>query len=300
MTLFNKILYTSQGKKFEANSLKQILMLAKANQAHVDIFITFPVFPKKLAHYQQTLEDTLRKEIEQTIQTATPELQQKVQIVLESTDKPANAMLKHINQNKHDLVLKQAPPQGSGSGFEPVDLTLLRKSPSPILLYRKPIHEISTPKLVVAIDAESPETSGNVLAKKLLVAADFLAELLNADLTILSCWDYEFQNYLKNNAFIHIAEDEVLQVVLDSKNDHQQALSTLIKDSGIASTHTVKAIRGKAEEVIPAYLIDHQIDILLMGTAARSGLQGFFIGNTAEHILHKIPCSLLAMQPPQA
>lgn len=34
-----------------------------------------------------------------------------------------------------------------------------------------------------------------------------------------------------------------------------------------------------------------------MGTVARTGIPGFIIGNTAENILQKIDCSLLALKP---
>ena len=44
-----------------------------------------------------------------------------------------------------------------------------------------------------------------------------------------------------------------------------------------------------------ALITNHQsyIDILVLGTAARHGLAGFVIGNTAESLLPKVKCSLL-------
>jgi len=34
-----------------------------------------------------------------------------------------------------------------------------------------------------------------------------------------------------------------------------------------------------------------------MGTVGRSGIKGFFMGNTAEKILNNINCSVLAIKP---
>ncbi|WP_421712475.1 universal stress protein [Aeromonas salmonicida] len=48
---------------------------------------------------------------------------------------------------------------------------------------------------------------------------------------------------------------------------------------------------------MPQYVADHQIDILVMGTVARTGISGFFIGNTAENVVQKLECSLLALKP---
>jgi len=34
-----------------------------------------------------------------------------------------------------------------------------------------------------------------------------------------------------------------------------------------------------------------------MGTVVRTGIEGFFIGNTAERILGQLRCSVLAVKP---
>ena len=39
------------------------------------------------------------------------------------------------------------------------------------------------------------------------------------------------------------------------------------------------------------------IDLVVMGTVARSGIAGMLIGNTAERVLRKLPCSVLAVKP---
>jgi len=38
-------------------------------------------------------------------------------------------------------------------------------------------------------------------------------------------------------------------------------------------------------------------DLIVMGTIARTGIPGFFTGNTAESILNQIVCSVLAIKP---
>jgi nucleotide-binding universal stress UspA family protein len=34
-----------------------------------------------------------------------------------------------------------------------------------------------------------------------------------------------------------------------------------------------------------------------MGTVARTGISGFFIGNTAEDVLNQVNCSVMAVKP---
>jgi universal stress protein E len=48
---------------------------------------------------------------------------------------------------------------------------------------------------------------------------------------------------------------------------------------------------------IEKYIEAHQIDLLVMGTSARHGLAGVFVGNTAERLLPTVNCSLLVVKP---
>jgi universal stress protein E len=55
--------------------------------------------------------------------------------------------------------------------------------------------------------------------------------------------------------------------------------------------------RGEPEAVIPQFVVDHGVDLIVMGTVARRGIPGLLIGNTAERILRKRPCSVLPVKP---
>jgi universal stress protein E len=57
-------------------------------------------------------------------------------------------------------------------------------------------------------------------------------------------------------------------------------------------------IKGRAEHMIPVKAHELDVDLIIMGTVARTGIPGFFIGNTAESILNQIDCSVLTIKPP--
>ena len=57
-------------------------------------------------------------------------------------------------------------------------------------------------------------------------------------------------------------------------------------------------IEGDATHVVPSLASQLDADLIVMGTVARTGIAGFFIGNTAESILTSIDCSVLAVKPP--
>ena len=54
---------------------------------------------------------------------------------------------------------------------------------------------------------------------------------------------------------------------------------------------------GDPQLVIPEFVVAAGIDVLVMGTVARGGLSGLLIGNTAERVLRKLPCSVLTVKP---
>jgi nucleotide-binding universal stress UspA family protein len=60
-------------------------------------------------------------------------------------------------------------------------------------------------------------------------------------------------------------------------------------------THLVK---GWARKAVPALAKQIEVDLVVMGTVARTGIPGFIMGNTAEIILNQIDCSVLAIKPP--
>ena len=44
---------------------------------------------------------------------------------------------------------------------------------------------------------------------------------------------------------------------------------------------------------------DQQADLLVIGTVGRTGVQGLITGNTAEYLLPRVSCSILAVKPPE-
>lgn len=59
----------------------------------------------------------------------------------------------------------------------------------------------------------------------------------------------------------------------------------------------VSVVDGAPEDSILAYVNDHDIQLVVMGTVARSGVARMFVGNTAEKLLPFLPCSVLAIKP---
>lgn len=55
---------------------------------------------------------------------------------------------------------------------------------------------------------------------------------------------------------------------------------------------------GAPDKQILRMIEEQDIDVVIMGTQARTGIGGILVGNTAERLLDQIPCSLMAIKPP--
>ena len=56
-------------------------------------------------------------------------------------------------------------------------------------------------------------------------------------------------------------------------------------------------INGDPHLVVPDFVEQNAVDLVVLGTVGRSGIYGMIMGNTAERILRRISCSVLAIKP---
>ena len=56
-------------------------------------------------------------------------------------------------------------------------------------------------------------------------------------------------------------------------------------------------IKGDAKKAVPKLVDDIGAELVVVGTVGRTGMAGFIVGNTAEAILNRIECSVLAIKP---
>jgi nucleotide-binding universal stress UspA family protein len=56
-------------------------------------------------------------------------------------------------------------------------------------------------------------------------------------------------------------------------------------------------LEGSFSELIPSYVKEHDIDLIVMGTAGTGGIQEFIFGSHAQEIASQSPCPVLTLQP---
>lgn len=58
----------------------------------------------------------------------------------------------------------------------------------------------------------------------------------------------------------------------------------------------VLALEGNAAKMIPAFIDEQQIDLLIIGNSGKSGLQKFFVGSVSRKLLKEASCSVLVVK----
>lgn len=302
MSKFHNILFVSHGLGGEDEGLKQALQLAITNKASLTIFIACPSFPENLGEYKVSYEASIIERMEQAIKSTKTALRiskkkLNIHLELQCGATPDVRIIQHAMRHSHDLLIKQAETSPNQRGFKALDMELLRKCPCPLFMVRPAKHKNKEVRIAVAIDPQDEEPVGRDLSLDLLKYASSLTHYYSGQLDIVSCWLFQLREYLRDSIWIKVSESELNQMMVDTMQEHDRALQSIIKDSNIEGHYQIHMEKGLPEEAIPSFVENCDIDILVMGTVARTGISGFIIGNTAENILQKTNCSLLALKP---
>lgn len=218
-------------------------------------------------------------------------------------------VIREVLRHGHDLVIK-APEDPSwldrllGSD----DMHLLRKCPCPVWLVKQS-SSIAYGRILAAVDVDAdypPDefTTRYRLNVKILELAASLALADGADLHVAHAWIAVGENAMRGS-FLRRPETEVVAYVAKVQQFHNDRLEALLDDvvqaRGADFAEYLRPqkhlIKGQPRKEIARLARNLKADLVVMGTVGRTGVPGFFIGNTAEAILEQLDCSVLAVKP---
>ena len=77
---------------------------------------------------------------------------------------------------------------------------------------------------------------------------------------------------------------------------HENAMQEHAKAFNVAKENThIK--EGLPEDVIQSLANKLDAELVILGTVGRTGLSAALIGNTAEHVIDRLNCDVLALKP---
>ncbi len=223
---------------------------------------------------------------------------------------PFLEIIREVLRNRHDLVIKAAESGGLlDRAFGSDDMHLLRKCPCPVWLV-KPGAPKNYRCIVAAVDVNdtgSPRElrTRHQLNVRVLEMAASLALSEFTELHIAYAWE-DFSEPVMQYPFMNIPREKILRHAEESRLRQAQNLRRLVHETlDKAGKQTreylapqVHLLKGSPRREIPDFAAAVGADLVVMGTVARTGIPGLFMGNTAETILNRLDCSILAVKPP--
>ena len=205
--------------------------------------------------------------------------------------KASVALIKEVEQGNHDLVMKDAKGIGSRrhGWFGTTATHLMRFCPCNVWAYRP--GAATQERVLAAVDVTTADAQHAALNAQILEAAFALCHGRRPH--IVHVWSVYGEKLIQD----YVKRDEFESLVQEALKESRVRMADLLKPHGMSiDTPEVHMVHGAEEEEIPKLIKDQQFDVLVMGTVGRSGISGFFIGNTAEILLDRVPCSILAVK----
>ncbi len=217
-------------------------------------------------------------------------------------------LAREASRGEYDVLMKEAESHPSML-FGSVDMYLLRSCPCPVWLFKPDHASRGFSKVVAAVDPAPPPDSSDVLHIKeelapkeesldfkILEFASELAKEEGSELHIVHAWSAPGEELLQGEAML--SEDQVASYIEESRIQAKKAVDHLLAKSAESDgRRIVHMLNGDPADVITNFAITQNVDLIVMGTVARTGIPGLLIGNTAESILQRVDCSVLAIKP---
>lgn len=196
-----------------------------------------------------------------------------------------------VRTRPHDVLVVDAPPDGISEESRALVTRLVHGASSPVVLARAPARR-RWPRVVVAIDAARSESREmGELAGDLLESARWLADRLGGRLHVLCVWSPSGDGVMRRAG---VSAATVQRYHGAARDEVAGELERLVAPFR-ASIERIHFETGDPRRVIPLFVSGHGIDLIVVGTLARTGLAGRLMGNTAEIVWPDVPCTMMVV-----
>ena len=313
MKRFSNILLVVDDRTDYAAAMKRAITLAKNNHAHLTVCASIDAIPSEVRMRVVTITSR------EVLDVATAKTQEWLDETVDSvaTDgvsidtkvlvgKPFIEIIRQVLQDDHDLIIKCADADRGLRDilFSSTDKHLMRKCPCPVWII-KPTERENYLRILAAVDQDPEEPVKDALNRQILEMSTSMALAEYSEAHVVHAWEVFGEGLLTSHKW-GFSEAEFESMLEEEATERRGWLEKLVKNYGtLADTNNADApdlhlhvLKGPAQYVVPELARELAVDIVVMGTVARTGIDGFFMGNTAESILGELDCSVLTMKPP--
>jgi nucleotide-binding universal stress UspA family protein len=193
---------------------------------------------------------------------------------------PCEVIVQYAIQHQHDLIIIGTRPNKTLKEklFGSTATAVLRRAPIPVLAVQ-PDHPQQYKRIMASVDISQ---DAEIINNKVITEALALSAADEGELHALSIIPSKMP-------------------AQDGQNPKMEAKKTLSEVS-LKQNVDIPFPRLHIGTGDPASTIDfsvkkHDIDLLVMGMASRTGIMGFFVGNLAERVIANVDCSILIVKP---
>ncbi len=288
----------------DAKILEKATTIIRANKGRLTMVRVLPKVPEKIlarlnASYRIDISELAAAEFQKTMNTLIDPLKQ------EGLDvhgrflfgSPFLEIIRQVLRADHDLVMTTAEEDGfpRTALFGSTAMHLLRKCPCAVWV-EKPTKGATYSKVMAAVDPDPVDPTRHGLNSKILDLSASIAHDEQSELHVIHCWRLPMEGTLR--ARQEFADETVDSLIEEMRDEHARRLESVLNEQDLRGiTPHIHLIKGRAGNRIPRKAKEENIDLVVMGTVCRTGIAGFFIGNTAEKVLQEIDCSVLAIKP---
>jgi len=211
--------------------------------------------------------------------------------------KPFVKLIELANECDADLIVLDALHENHNSRnyIGSTVKHLMRKSNVPIWSIAATQYR-GVKNIVAAVDIEPGSQEGRELNRSIIVHAHNLAEFYQAKLTVFHAWRLYGEGFLRK--WQRKTDLDIAVMAKEEKTLRENLIAQLVEDLQLPRRSLDICLEeGEPETLVPEYVQSNDVDLLIMGSVCRTGIPGFFIGNTAENILDTVQCSVVSIKP---
>lgn len=210
---------------------------------------------------------------------------------------PFLEIIREVLRNEHDLVMTTAEGRVGLKEklFGSTALHLMRKCPCPVWVVQSSLPEWYT-RILAAVDPTPMDEEQDIVNIKIMDVATALARRQKCELVVVHTWTFPAESSFRSGRFG--PSSEVDRWVRETRDLHRFKLAELLQPYNLQDLkHQVYLLKGEAGQLIPELAAEKEVELIVMGTVGRTGVDGLLIGNTAEKILRRVNCSVLTVKP---
>lgn len=207
-------------------------------------------------------------------------------------NRPYESIIYEVIDKAYDLIVKGTQRHGVLQSviFTPTDWHIMRKAPVPVLLVKEHDWPIGG-KVLAALNLGADIVEHQSLNQQITHHALQFAALLKAELHLVNAYPGT-----PSNIVIEIPEFDPSHYNQTIRQHHLDAMQAHARQHNIAPPHC-HVEEGLPEDIIPQYEQQLDAELVVLGTVGRQGISAALIGNTAEHVIDKLNCDVLAIKP---